>query len=123
MSSELNSVDKNKMGVRIRGLREDAHMSREELSKELGISSHHLAEVEYGNKGISLDVFYKLRQVFNVSSDYLLDGDVSMMSEDAKRRRLQENILAMTSVCSIDRLTSLQEVVRHYTADDVRKRK
>ncbi len=123
MSSELNSVDKNKMGARIRELREDARMSREKLSKELGISSHHLAEVEYGNKGISVDLLYKLRQVFNVSSDYLLDGDVSMMNDDVKRRRLQENILAMTSVCSIERLTSLQEVVRHYTADDVRNRR
>jgi transcriptional regulator with XRE-family HTH domain len=62
------------MGKRLRGVREDFGMSREELSAELGITPNFLGLIERGGRGISAEKLVKICEIFQCTSDYLLTG-------------------------------------------------
>ncbi len=62
-------------GLRIRGVREKRHYTREKLAEMAGISSKFLYEIESGTKGFSADTLYKLAEALEISSDYILYGE------------------------------------------------
>lgn len=71
----IKQLDLMQMGERIRRQRELKHMTREYLAERLGVSVKFLADVERGSKGVSLQNFYLLIQILDISADYLLSGD------------------------------------------------
>ena len=75
MTVELKEINKKEMGERIRARREALHISRDELGKILGVTGKFISDIEYGDKGVSLKNLYKLKQVLNVSTDFILEGD------------------------------------------------
>ena len=62
------------IGYRIMRLREGFGYTREILAEKLGISWQHLANIEKGRRGIPLPLLLRLREQFNVSTDYLIYG-------------------------------------------------
>lgn len=70
MKKEINV----QIGLRIRKLREERNMSREQLAELLDLSPVFLAYVEYGQKGVSLTTLQNICQTLQVSADYLLLG-------------------------------------------------
>lgn len=91
------------MGVRIRSLREERHLTREQFSESAEISPKFLYEVESGLKGISANTLAKICCTLHVSADYILFGeDNSRISEElmhsiqqfnSEQVKLIENIL------------------------------
>ena len=67
MATDLNkkyrSLDQREMGKRIRDRREAMELSREDLAELLDVSAQFIADVEYGNKGLSIKRLYLLSQV------------------------------------------------------------
>ena len=59
---KLRQLDFHEMGKRIRERREFLNMNRETLSEKLGVSPQFIADIEYGNKGVSLRKLYLLCQ-------------------------------------------------------------
>lgn len=59
-------------GSRLKALREDAELSREELAYRLGISYHSLAKYETNNRFPDKEGLKKIADFFDVSADYLL---------------------------------------------------
>jgi transcriptional regulator with XRE-family HTH domain len=57
---KLRTLDQKEMGRRIRGRREAKNLSREKLAEYLNVSSQFIADVEYGNKGLSIRRLYLL---------------------------------------------------------------
>ena len=49
------------------------------LAELLDVSPQFVADIEYGNKGISIKRFYLLSQVLDVTADYLLAGNIYSM--------------------------------------------
>ena len=92
MPGRGHELDKNQIGERIRLLREERHLSRDDLAKLLNISPRHLGGVETGNKGMSMELFYDLTKVLNASADYILNGK-GPEGDDVRRTRIKENIL------------------------------
>ena len=121
MSDKKYDIDMNLMGERIRLLREELGFSRDDLAKILGITSRHLAGIETGNKGLSLEVFYNLKNELNSSADYILDGKRKEEDADARRVWLEENILGHLSACNIKQLECLEAIVRSYVRSHVDK--
>ena len=121
MSDKKYEIDMNLMGERIRLLREELGFSRDDLAKILGITSRHLAGIETGNKGLSLEVFYNLKNELNSSADYILDGKGKEEDADARRVWLEENILGHLSACNIKQLECLEAIVRSYVRSHVDK--
>ena len=77
--------------------------------------------MEYGEKGISLTNIYKLKQILGVSADFLLEGEVKEMSDEEKKRQLNENILGTLSVCSVEQLGCMEQITRLYVDSVVRE--
>ena len=118
---EIKELDIKGMGLRIRARREGLSMTREDLARQLSVSSKFIADVEYGEKGISLKNLNKLRQILGVSADYLLAGEEIYSSGDEKRRMLSENIMGSLSVCSVQQLGCMEQIARLYVEGIVNK--
>lgn len=53
-SIPLKEIELKEMGLRIRAQREGMHMTRVQLADKLGVSSKFIADIEYGDKGVSI---------------------------------------------------------------------
>lgn len=114
MTSEYRELNKKEMGARIKARRSALGMSREDLAKRMSVTAKTIANIEYGEKGLSLKNLYKLKQVLGVSIDFLMDGDNAFEGVEDKRRMLNENILSSLSVCSVKQLGCMEQMARLY---------
>ena len=121
MSRNLKEINRKAMGARIRARREQIGLSREKLAAKLGVTGKFIADVEYGEKGISLTNIYNLKKILGVSADFLLEGEVKEMSDEEKKRQLNENILGTLSVCSVEQLGCMEQITRLYVDSVVRE--
>ena len=78
MSRELKEINKREMGARIRARREALNMSRNELAGYLSVTGKFIADIEYGDKGVSLKNLYKLMQVLGVSADFIIEDSAAL---------------------------------------------
>ena len=62
----------DKLGNRMKQLRQKANMTQSELARSLNVSSALISAYELGERKPSLDLLAGLADVFGVSSDYLL---------------------------------------------------
>ena len=53
-ANKLKEIDMKMMGRRIRTQREAIHMTRNQLAAKLGVSGKFIADIEYGDKGMSI---------------------------------------------------------------------
>lgn len=58
--------------IRLKEIRKMRKMTQQELSEKSGIPSTSIAHIEAGSRKPSLENFYKLVVVLNISADYLL---------------------------------------------------
>ncbi len=63
------------VGNRIRGIREELHMSRNMFSEKVNISESYLAQLELGNKSIGMNTLIAICDYTGCSADYLLFGE------------------------------------------------
>ena len=107
------------MGKRVRSRRESLGLSREKLSEYLDVSPQFIADIEYGNKGISIKRFYLLCQVLDVTADYLLAGNVYSNETDRESMLVCEEIMTLLQRCDTKQLKGIREIAEIY-ADGVR---
>ena len=62
------------VNYRLREIREELHLSREAMAEQIDISTHFLAEIETGRKGLSAQTIQRACQRLSISADYLLLG-------------------------------------------------
>ena len=65
------------VGKRLRWIRTQSALTREQFAEQVGISPQFLAEIENGKKGMSAGTLFKICNAFNVSADYILMGKMS----------------------------------------------
>ena len=86
---ESNSLDYEKLGVRIREARKSKGYTQEKLSELVGISPNYLSRVETNNGGvISLPTLVRICNALGVGMDYMLidsltAGDLDFFSLNA----------------------------------------
>lgn len=73
---EKRDIQKD-LGINIQKARARRNMTREELAEMAGISTTFLANLECGNKMLSVVTLLKLAEVLRISTDTLLYGDSS----------------------------------------------
>lgn len=59
--------------ARIRNLREDSDFTQEKLAKMLGITQRTYSRYENAVSNIPLEILCQLADIYNVSTDYLLE--------------------------------------------------
>lgn len=79
---EYNS--EKEIGQRIRELRDSYGYTQQQMAEMLNLTTEHFRSVESGRRGVTADTLKKVKRIFNVSADYLLDGtdggnDISML--------------------------------------------
>ena len=71
-------------GRRIQMLRREAGLTQEQFAERLNISTVHLAKIETGRRGCSLDILIDFAEFFGASLDYLVLGKAA--DSDVRRR-------------------------------------
>ena len=70
---QLNQDDIN-IGERLREIRENMNMTREEFSEKIDITDSFLGQIERGERSLSVKTLKKVVKYTGVSADYLLFG-------------------------------------------------
>lgn len=65
------------IGVRIRNIRENLHMSRNVFSEKVDISESYLAQLETGRKSLGTTALSSICEYTGYSADYILFGQGS----------------------------------------------
>ena len=93
----FNSED-IEIGERLRGIRENMHMTREQLSEKIDITDSFLGQIARGERSLSVKTLKKVVKYTGVSADYLLFGNQSN-NETIKKIN---NILTVNSETTSD---------------------
>jgi transcriptional regulator with XRE-family HTH domain len=73
------SLDKQKVGFRMREKRNEMKMTQVEFAKKAGISTNYYASIEQGKNSPSLDVLARIAKALDVSVLYLLNDRIDDM--------------------------------------------
>ena len=64
-----------RLGEKLRTLRKEQGLTQMQLGKMLDVDHSHIVKIERGQRLPSLEMLYKITQVFNVTSDQLIMDD------------------------------------------------
>lgn len=118
MFENLHELNQAEMGKRIRSARESIGMTREELAEVIDVSVQFIADVEYGNKGVSIKTLFLLKQALGVTADYILSGRLYAADEDEEAIQICSDLVAILRTCNEKQLGNFREISRIY-ADNV----
>jgi len=68
------SFDYRELGRRVRDLRQEKHLTQEELAELVGISVSFVGHIERAEKMASMETIARLCDILDVPADYLLRG-------------------------------------------------
>lgn len=68
-----HSVD---IGNRLRQLRKSQEMTQEQIANEIDVSLRVWSDAENGHKGVTKSFLAKLQKRFDISVDYILNGEI-----------------------------------------------
>jgi len=82
----------NKLGAKIKKIRESLDLSQERIAKLLGISRVAISQIENGGRKISAEEIAKISRIFNIPSDILLDleKDIEVILKKKKQAKQKE---------------------------------
>lgn len=110
----LQELNKKEMGKRIRERRNLMGMSREALGKSLGVTGKTIANIEYGEKGMTLKNLYLLKQILGISIDFMMEGGAANESVEEHRQEIMDHISGHLSACSNEDLERLEQIIWLY---------
>lgn len=99
-------MDTLKIGMRIKKQRQLLEYTREELAERANITPRFCYDLELGNKKMSVDTLYSMRNALHVSADYLLFGESQAEGFDS--------IIAMLKTCPENKLEQLEKIISLY---------
>lgn len=103
-SEEGNNMDYKQIGMRVRSRREAMGLTREQMAEQLDVSAKFCADIELGNRGMSLETLEKLSQLLSLSCDYILFGRTDSSLENTE-------LMQMLKTCEPGTLSLITTVV------------
>jgi transcriptional regulator with XRE-family HTH domain len=82
------------VGPRIRQHRQERNLTQTELARQIGIQQSDLSRMEKGEYRVSLDVLFRLLQVFEMSSGEFF-GDLAQQGLTAREAALLESFRSL----------------------------
>lgn len=73
---------RRKLGLKVSMLRISKELTQEEFANKIGVSRRLISKIENGTIVPSCEVIYNICDKFNISSDWLLDLDSTMLSNN-----------------------------------------
>lgn len=96
------------IGKRLRNSRESHGLTREQLAEAVDLSSRFICDIEFGNKGMSIDTLAMLSQVLDIPADYILLGQY----REYTASELQ--VLALLEKLPESKLPYLEEIIKNF---------
>ncbi|MBQ6945127.1 MAG: helix-turn-helix transcriptional regulator [Ruminococcus sp.] len=75
--SEFNPAE---MGLRIQNQRKKLGYTQQYVYDKMNISQNHYSRIENGHSGLSFENLLKISEILNISTDYILTGNVNNTS-------------------------------------------
>ncbi len=90
----MDKTINKKLAKRIKALREETGLSQQELAKLLGISRPTISQIENDERKITAEELKKLSDIFNVSSDDILNQEksIKVVLEKGKSKKEEKEI-------------------------------
>lgn len=86
LGNRIISRELMELGDRIRGRRENAHLSQEALAEKAGISPNTLCRIEGGQMAMSIRTFMKLIKALGVDANQLLGEEILELGDEESMR-------------------------------------
>lgn len=99
--------DYDRIGSRIRRVREDKGLTQEYLAESLDVSNAFISKIERGKTPINLQNLDRICQVLETSPEYILQG-TNTSADDYMRHE----ILEMLKDCPPDKIKLIAQVIR-----------
>jgi len=77
-------LDYKTLASRLKGIRKERGLTQEQLADKAGLSWNFIAKIETDNTTISLQTLVTIANVLDVSIDYLLMNDTTMIEQGEK---------------------------------------
>lgn len=120
----------NKLGVRIKYLRQRENIQQKEFAKKIGVSNVVLSRYETGERKPDYETLEKIADYFNVSTDYLLgrtdneDGELPV--DEMTDEEVNEEIKKITKELNVwykenpkdkrEELETIRDIIKLYTS-------
>lgn len=115
MIKNVTQLDLREMGKRIKSKRQSLAMSREAFAEQIKLSPQSIYDIESGNKGTTIKRLLLISQVLGISPNYLLTGETLCSEQEQGIKRLQDEILEYLSICSVEQLKDVRDILRIYS--------
>ena len=106
----MKELSLEQVGKRLRRVRSQLEMTREQFAEQVGISPQFLAEIENGKKGMSQDTIIRLCSQFHISADYLLFGESAKQETTVRLTEIAAALGAEELDILIEYLVALRKV-------------
>ena len=73
------TYDMKACGTRIQNLRKNRGLTQNQFAEKLNMSVSSIVKIEAGKHGVSIDTLLLMKDILQVSTDYLLLGDKPMV--------------------------------------------
>lgn len=83
------------LGKQMVQLRKEYNLSQEDLAEKIFVSRQSISNWERGKSYPDIESLLLLSNIFNVSLDYLVTGDVDMMKREMKKKRWDRDTYLM----------------------------
>ncbi len=101
------AIDCTLIGKRVREARKSSHMTQEDLAEKCSCTPTHICNLENGKIGISLELLFRMSNIFRKSMDYFV-----MDSPGANPQiKIDENIAPKLIQCDKDMLTIVDQLL------------
>ena len=108
------------VGKRIRKLREEQDLTREEVASKAEITTKFLYEVENGKKGMSANNLYKIATALSTSCDYILRG-VHRTDDENRIEKLYAEFLKDFSIEQRKAVTKILETLLEISEETLKE--
>ena len=105
-------IDNKDVGRRIRIKRDNINMTRDKLAEAIDVTPKFIQDIEYGNKGMSIETLARLSEALGLTTDYILKGIVDEEGQDIERQAVKNNILGSLKIYDNDQLKIMDQVCR-----------
>ena len=79
---KIKDYDYKSIGLRIKKIRKERHITQEELAEKVGVGSQHISDIERGLTGMSIGTLIDVCSQLNADTNYILLGISSAAVSD-----------------------------------------
>ena len=98
-------------GLRLKKLRKEAGISRNDMAELLGMETNSLGLIERGINGMSRKNILLLNQAYNFDLNFLLTGKY-VTNEDIDNNALRQKWISIFDTCPTEKLEALTDIVQ-----------